>query len=81
MAEIGNERGGIARPNHYMVAFDVVPVKGSHANGDFKLVEEIDTLSHEAHVELEQQRMTRCIGYLKGILKGLTESVSASARP
>ena len=35
---------------------------------EFKLVEEIDTLSHEDHLELEQTRMARCIGYLKAIL-------------
>ena len=28
------ERGDVI-PNEYMIAFDVVPVKGSHANGDF----------------------------------------------
>lgn len=36
--------------------------------GERKLVEEIDTLPHEAHLALEQDRMTRCIAYLKKIL-------------
>ena len=31
---IKNERGEV-KPNEYMIAFDVVPVRGSHANIDF----------------------------------------------
>lgn len=35
---------------------------------EYKLVEEIDKLPHEAHLQLEQNRMARCIAYLKGVL-------------
>jgi len=35
---------------------------------EFKLVEEIDKLSPEDHMQLEQTRMTRCISHLKGLL-------------
>ena len=38
---------------------------------EFKLVEEIDKLPHAEHMQLEQDRMTRCIAYLKGILDEL----------
>lgn len=32
---ITSKRSSIHQPNDYMIAFDVVPVNGSHANGDF----------------------------------------------
>lgn len=35
---------------------------------EYKLVEEIDVLTHEEHVKLEQARMTDCIAYLKKVL-------------
>jgi len=35
---------------------------------EFKLVEEVDKLPHEEHLKFEQDRMTHCIAYLKGIL-------------
>jgi 3-oxoisoapionate decarboxylase len=35
---------------------------------EYKLVEEIDMLAHEEHMQLEQARMTRCIAYLKSVL-------------
>lgn len=40
---------------------------------EFKLVEEVDTLSQEDHLQLEQDRMTRCIAYLKNTLDDLDE--------
>ena len=39
---------------------------------ELRLVEEIDRLSHEEHLDLEHKRMTHCIGYLKEVLSGLT---------
>ena len=39
---------------------------------EFKLVEEVDKMPHEAHMKFEQDRMTRCITCLKTILDGLT---------
>lgn len=38
----------------------------------FMPVEEIDELPHEEHLKLEQDRMTRCISHLKGILADLS---------
>ncbi len=35
---------------------------------EYKLVEEIDKLPHDEHLQLEQDRMTRCITYLKDVL-------------
>ena len=51
------------------VAATLRHVRGKAVNIDeFKLVEEVDTLSHEEHMKFEQDRMTRCIAYLKRIL-------------
>jgi len=35
---------------------------------EFILQEEVDKLPHEEHIRFEQERMTRCIAYLKGLL-------------
>jgi sugar phosphate isomerase/epimerase len=44
-------------------------VRGKAINIDeYKLVEEVDRLPHEEHVKYEQDRMARCITYLKGLL-------------
>ena len=51
------------------VAATLRHVRGKAINIDeFKLVEEVDKMRHEEHVEFEQDRMTRCIAYLKRIL-------------
>jgi len=51
---------------------------------EFILQEEVDELPHEEHVRFEQERMTRCTSYLKGLLLELgcrdrTEGGSPSA--
>ena len=44
-------------------------VRGKAINiDDFILIEEVDKLPHEEHVKYEQDRMARCITYLKGLL-------------
>ena len=44
-------------------------IRGKAINIDeFKLVEEVDKLPHEEHIKFEQDRMTHCIAYLKGVL-------------
>ena len=44
-------------------------VRGKAINIDeYKLIEEVDKLPHEEHVKYEQDRMARCITYLKGLL-------------
>ena len=51
------------------VAATLRHIRGKAINIDeFKLVEEVDKLPHEEHMNLEQDRMTRCIAYLKRIL-------------
>ncbi len=51
------------------VAATLRHVQGKAINIDeFRLVEEIDKLSYAEHMKLEQDRMTRCVAYLKGIL-------------
>jgi hypothetical protein len=32
---VKDKYGIIRKPNDYMIAFDVVPISGSHANGDY----------------------------------------------
>ena len=54
------------------VAATLRHIRGKAINIDeFKLVEEVDTMSHEEHMKFEQDRMTRCIGYLKDLLDEL----------
>ena len=51
------------------VAATLRHIRGKAINIDeFKLVEEVDKMSHEEHMKFEQDRMTRCIAYLKRIL-------------
>ena len=54
------------------VAATLRHIRGKAINIDeFKLVEEVDKLPHEEHMEFEQDRMIHCIAYLKGILDEL----------
>ena len=54
------------------VAATLRHIRGKAINIDeFKLVEEVDTMSHEEHMKFEQDRMTHCIAYLKGLLDEL----------
>ena len=47
-------------------------IRGKAINIDeFKLVEEVDEMPHAAHMKFEQERMTHCITYLKGLLDDL----------
>lgn len=51
------------------VAATLRHIRGTAINmEEYNLVEEIDKLPHEAHLQLEQDRMTRCATYLKGVL-------------
>jgi sugar phosphate isomerase/epimerase len=51
------------------VAATLRHIRGKAINIDeFRLVEEVDKLSHDEHMKFEQDRMTHCIEYLKGIL-------------
>jgi sugar phosphate isomerase/epimerase len=51
------------------VAATLRHIRGKAINIDeFKLVEEVDKMSHEEHIQFEHDRMTHCIAYLKGIL-------------
>ena len=53
-------------------------VRGKAINiDDFILIEEVDKLTHEEHVKYEQERMTRCITYLKGLLDDVSSQGSA----
>ena len=54
------------------VAATLRHIRGKAINIDeFKLVEEVDKMSHEEHMKFEQDRMTHCIAYLKGLLDEL----------
>ncbi len=54
------------------VAATLRHIRGKAINIDeFKLVEEVDKLPHEEHMKFEQDRMVRCVVYLKGILDEL----------
>jgi 3-oxoisoapionate decarboxylase len=51
------------------VAATLRHIRGKAINIDeFRLVEEVDKLPHDEHMKFEQDRMTHCIEYLKGIL-------------
>jgi sugar phosphate isomerase/epimerase len=51
------------------VAATLRHIRGTAINmREYKLVEEIDELPHDQHLQLEQDRMPRCIGYLKDVL-------------
>ncbi len=51
------------------VAATLRHIRGKAINIDeFKLVEEVDKMSHEEHMKFEQDRMTHCIACLKGLL-------------
>jgi len=53
-------------------------VRGKAINIDeYKLIEEIDKLPHEEHVKYEQDRLTRCIAYLKRTLEDINTQASA----
>ena len=46
-----------------------ITVRGKAINIDeYKLIKEVDKLPHEEHMKYEQDRMARCITYLKGML-------------
>ena len=58
------------------VAATLRHIRGKAINIDeFKLVEEVDKLPQEAHVQFEQDRMTHCIAYLKDILDDVNSQV------
>jgi sugar phosphate isomerase/epimerase len=44
---------------------------------EYILIEEVDKLPHEEHVQYEQDRMARCITYLKGLLDDVSSQGSA----
>lgn len=53
-------------------------VRGKAINiDDFQLIEEVDKLPHEEHISYEQDRLARCIAYLKRILDDVGSQTSA----
>ncbi len=57
------------------VAATLRHIRGKAINIDeFILQEEVDQLPHKEHLKLEQERMTRCIAYLKGLLRDIQGS-------
>jgi len=64
--DVGNTVGTLDDPTE---ATDVLgPYTVATHYKDFAIEEEVDELSHEEHLKLEQDRMTHCIAYLKKIL-------------
>jgi sugar phosphate isomerase/epimerase len=60
------------------VAATLRHVRGKAIDIDqYILIEEVDKLSHEEHVQYEQDRMARCISYLKGLLDDVSSRASA----
>ena len=61
------------------VAATLRHVRGKAINiNEYKLIEEVDKLSHAEHMKYEQDRMARCVAYLKGILDDVNSQTSTN---